>query len=323
MKNFTGLIATLLFALTITLGAINDAQARRFGGGGNFGGRSAYSMPYKRSISPQPSPTYNRQQQQQSAQQNQTARQGWFNRGGLMGMLGGLAIGGLLGSLFMGGGFHGFNFLDFLVFGTIAYFLYKMMAARNASTQRPSYGQSTSDNSQDSSYNYQPYEQPAQNNPAGFDTDILFNKDKQATNFADQNVQQDADFDTVVTPKNFDQQVFLNGAKIAYRTLQKAWDERDLAEIRSLTTDKVFAEIQEQLRASNEENHTDVLKVEAELLEVREISNEIEAVVLFDCVLREDRDAQAGQVREVWHFVKPNNPKQTKWLLDGIQQLAD
>ena len=44
---------------------------------------------------------------------------------------------------------------------------------------------------------------------------------------------------------------------------------------------------------------------------------------MFDAIMREDQDGQAGQVREVWHFVKPNNPAHTKWLLDGIQQLAE
>lgn len=322
MKKISSSILSLIIVVFFTIGGMTDAQAKRFGAGGNFGGRSSYSSPYQRSINQQPARPFN-QQQQQSTQQGQPARQSWMNRGGLMGMLGGLAIGGLLGSMFMGGGFHGFNFLDILVFGALAYFLFKMMAARNASAQRPSYGQSAGNNTQDSSYNYQPYEQSPQNNPAGFDTDILFKKDRNTMGDAGQAYPQDADFETTVIPQNFDTHAFLNGAKIAYRNLQKAWDERDLAEIRSLTTDKVFAEIQDQINALTEDNHTDVLKVEAELLEVREIGSEIEAVVLFDCILREDRDAQAGQVREVWHFVKPNNPKQTKWLLDGIQQLAE
>ena len=116
---------------------------------------------------------------------------------------------------------------------------------------------------------------------------------------------------------------FLTGAKIAFTTLQKAWDYRDLAEIRGLSTDKVFAEIQEQLKTSATENHTDILKLDAELLEVREVGGELEAVVLFDTIMREDINAQTEQVREVWHFVKPKISIQPKWLLDGIQQLED
>jgi predicted lipid-binding transport protein (Tim44 family) len=323
MKIQTGILFSALLSLFLVFAGLNDAEARRFGGGSSFGGRSSYSAPYQRSAAPTRSTT----QQQAGKQSPAAARPSWANRG-LMGMLGGLAIGGLLGSMFMGGGFHGLNFMDMLVFGGIAFFLYRMFAARKASAQRPVFGQpggrTSNDSYQDTTSNYQQHpDQSAQNSSSGFNTDILFDKNKKSANLSDQSTQQDAGFNTYVMPEGFDEQGFLAGAKIAYKNLQKAWDERDLAEIRGLTTDKVFAEIQDQINASTEENHTDILKLEAEILEVREIGNEIEVVVLFDTVMREDREAQAGQVREVWHFVKPSNPKQTKWLLDGIQQLAD
>lgn len=113
-----------------------------------------------------------------------------------------------------------------------------------------------------------------------------------------------------------------SGKSTAYRYLQAAWDKRDLAAIRGLTTDKVFAEIQDQLRASDASNKTEVLKVNAELLEVREVGSELEATVLFDSIMRED-DGNTERVREVWHFSKPVSSKQPKWFLDGIQQLED
>lgn len=324
MKIQTGIIFTVLLTLFLTFAGLSDAQARRFGGGSSFGGRSSYSAPYQRSAA-QPTRPSN---QQQAGNPSQTAKPGWANRGGLMGMLGGLALGGLLGSMFMGGGFHGLNFLDMLIFGGIAFFLYRMFAARAGSAKRPAYGQtsgrSSNDSYQDTTSSYQQHpDQSAQNSPSGFNTDILFDKNKKTADLSDHIIQQDADFNTSVIPDGFDEQGFLTGAKIAYKNLQKAWDERDLADIRGLTTDKVFAEIQDQINASTEDNHTEILKLEAELLEVREIGNEIEAVVLFDTIMREDRDEQAGQVREVWHFVKPKSANQTKWLLDGIQQLAE
>lgn len=309
MNKYTSIVAFCLIALSLTLGGMSDADAKRFGGGSSFGGRSSYSAPYKRSATP-PTRSAN---QQQSAAQNQAARQGMINRGGLMGMLGGLALGGLLGSLFFGGAFENFNFMDILVFGGIAFLLYKLFANRAGAAQRPAYNRTANDYVES---------QPIQSNPAGFNTDILFKKDKQQS--TGQNFQPNADYnDTVDVPEDFDQRAFLSGAKIAFTTLQKAWDDRDLAEIRNLSTDKVFAEIQEQLRASATENHTDILKLDAELLEVREIGTELEAVVLFDAIMREDINAQAEQIREVWHFVKPKISIQPKWLLDGIQQLED
>jgi predicted lipid-binding transport protein (Tim44 family) len=309
MNKYNSIAAFCLIALSLSLSGMSDADAKRFGGGSSFGGRSSYSAPYKRSAIP---PSRAASQQQASAQ-NQAARQGMANRGGLMGLLGGLALGGLLGSLFFGGAFENFNFMDILVFVGIAYLLYRLFAARAGASQRPVYDRTAND--------YQE-SQPTQYNPAGFNTDILFKKDKKQS--GDQNFQHNVDFnETISIPQGFDQQAFLSGAKIAFTTLQKAWDDGDLGEIRGLSTEKVFSEIQDQLKASATENHTDILKLDAELLEVREIGLELEAVVLFDAIMREDVNAQAEQVREVWHFVKPKNSIQPKWLLDGIQQLED
>jgi predicted lipid-binding transport protein (Tim44 family) len=77
--------------------------------------------------------------QQQASQQNQAAKQGLAQRGGLMGMLGGLAIGGLLGALLFGGAFENLNLMDFLIFGGIAFMLYKLLSARSRATPQPAY----------------------------------------------------------------------------------------------------------------------------------------------------------------------------------------
>ncbi|MGZ5008410.1 MAG: Tim44 domain-containing protein [Methylobacter sp.] len=309
MNKYT-VIATLSIIL-LTLGGVPDAYAKRFGGGSSFGSRPSYSAPYQRSELP-PSRPYSQPQQQQAPAPRQAPNPAMPNRSGLMGMLGGLAMGGLLGAMLAGGGFHGINFLDILIFGAIAFLLYKLFAAKKtASAPSPAYHRSADNGYRDAAPTYQQPE-PARGSRAGFNTDILFNKDKNASASHE-----------MTMPGDFDPPAFLNGAKIAFAHLQKAWDERDLAEIRSLTTDKVFAEIQSQLKASGGENHTEILKLEAELLEVREVGSELEAVVLFDSIMREDRDVQAGQVREVWHFIKPKNSVQPKWYLDGIQQLVD
>ncbi len=317
MKLNTGFTFSILLSLFLIFATLNEAQARRFGGGGNFGGRSTYSSPYQRSTQP-PSRNASPSQQQQAGKQAPGANPGLM-RPGLTGLLGGLMMGGLLGSLFGMGGFHGANLLDFLVIGGLIYMMYRFFAARTAQRTASAYNRTGYNPGQASAGNE--YTDNSQTTSAAFDTDLLF-KNKSANGGQ---ASQDVGFVNVPgnIPPGFDEQGFLSGAKIAYSRLQKAWDARDLAEIRGLSTDKVFAKIQDQLKASSEENHTDVLKLNAELLDVREVGNEIEAVVLFDAIMREDSDAQAGQVREVWHFVKPNNPAQTKWLLDGIQQLAE
>ncbi len=313
-KIFT-FLAVCAVSTTLMLGGISDAEAKRFGGARSFGGKSAFNMPYRRSVSP--GKTSRSASQQKAYQKNQAARQNMSRRGGLMGMLGALAIGGLLGSLFFGGAFEGINFMDILLFAGIGYLLYRIFAARSKPAPAQAQGwqrNSFEDDTPQSSYQ--------KNSAAGFDTDVLFKKNRNEAGLENMSGQDDADFDNQAIPEGFDEQAFLEGAKKAFYQLQKAWDERDLAEIRGLTTDKVFAEIQEMLKASDEDNKTEILKLDAELLDVRELENELEAVVLFDSIMRED-DQQAAQVREVWHFIKPKYSVQAKWFLDGIQQLEE
>ena len=316
MNKKIGILATVLLSLTLLMAGVQEAQAKRFGGGGSFGSRPSYSAPYKRSTSPSATSQPARSaSQQQAAAQNQAARQSWAGRGGLMGMLGGLALGGLLGSLFFGGAFENINLMDILVFAGIAFLLMRLLGSRarqsqsaaNTAYNRNSY---SDDSDATSSYGNAPQ---SGSNSSGFNTDLLFGK-KAA---GDPSAFEEPAIDV---PADFDKVGFLAGAESAFRYLQKAWDSADLAAIRGLTTDKVFAEIQDQLRASGASNQTDVLKVNAELLEVREVGSELEATVLFDCVLRED-GGDTEQVREVWHFIKPIASTQTKWFLDGIQQL--
>lgn len=302
------IISHLFFTISLLLASVDEAQAKRMGGGSSFGSKPSYSAPYQRSApSAAPSSQPSRSPaQQQAAAQNQAARQGLASRGGLMGMLGGLALGGLLGSMLFGGAFEGINFMDMLLFAGIGYILYRLFAAK-AGQNQPSTA-----NSYARSNHAEPT--PSSSSGAGFNTDVMFGKN--------QAVNQTTYSAPITIPAGFDQSNFLAGAESAFRFLQSAWDKRDLAAIRNLTTDKVFAELQDQLRASSSANKTEVLKLTAELLEVREVGNEQEAVVLFDTIMRED-DGDAAQVREVWTFTKPINSKQPKWFLDGIQQLAE
>lgn len=321
MNKISSLFLAVIITTTLSFAGISDAEAKRFGGARSFGSASKYSKSYSRKSS---SPTKRTASQQQAYNKNQSARQAMSKRGGLMGLLGGLALGGLLGSLFFGGAFENFNFMDILIFGGIAYLLFKLFAAkagRQSARSASSYSSNTQAEPLNNSY------QRTNNEPAhsaGFDTDI-FSKKAQTSGFntSDSHNEEKLVEDVIVLPKDFNEQDFLEGAKAAFKMLQSAWDNRDLAEIRSLTTDKVFAEIQTQLQGTTGENHTDVLNIEAELLEVREIGNELEAVVLFDTLMREERSAHPEQVREVWTFIKPKNSTQAKWYLDGLQQLAD
>ncbi len=296
------------------------------GGGKSFGSKPSYSMPYKRPNNANPLPP---SQPSGAQQQNQSVRDSLARRGGLMGMLGGLALGGLLGAMLFGGAFEHINFLDILIFGLIAFMLYKMFIARKASRIS---GQTTASGSYDplgghadaegDSPAYARRAEPDQSvKQAGFNTDVLFNKDAKTMPVPE--LATGRETGSVPSPAGFDKATFLQGAKAAYALLQSAWDRGDLADIRGLTTDKVFAELQDQLRERKAENTTDLLKVEAELLQVKETGSELEASVLFDVIMRQEAAERPAQVREIWHFVRPKSSKQPTWFLDGIQQMED
>ena len=309
-------ILKIALGLTVTLGllfaSMQEASAARMGGGKSFGSRPSYSTPYQRSPGAGQPGGFAQQPAMSPAQaRNQGLRDSMAQRGGFGRFLGGLALGGLLGAMFMGGGFEHINFLDILVFAGIAFLLMRLFAARRQSAEaRPSaagYAGHSGDNA--------PYERTGTERGAGFDTDIFSRGGSAAPQ---------ATPAPVVFPADFDPPQFVSGAKAAYTMMQAAWDRGDLAELRSLTTDKVFGELQDQIRARGDAtNQTDLLKVECEILEVRDVSGSREATVLFDVMMREDPSARPQQVREVWHFTRALNSRQPTWFLDGIQQLED
>ncbi|MGB4498059.1 MAG: TIM44-like domain-containing protein [Methylococcaceae bacterium] len=373
MNKKNSAFVSSIILISVALGSISTAEAKRLGGGSSFGSKSSYSAPMKRADLPpsnrvatpppanHPAPTYQQPQQANSGQ-------AWKDRA--MGAAAGLAVGGLVGSM-MGNDNHnqpapvqqpqgyapqpqqgyaqpapqqqyapvpmqsqqgyaqpapyyadntgatrssGFSFLNFLLLGGLGYLAYRFFFAKKNPPVQPNNYQRT--------VNEPAYSapMPSGGSSADFNTDIMFKKGNATVSSSMVNL---AKSQNTATPAGFDTNAFLDDVKHRYMNLQTAWDARDFAEIRGLTTDKVFAEIQSQLKSSTEANHTDVLKLDADLLEIRELSSEFEAVVLFDTIMREDDAGQANQVREVWHFIKSKSGFNAQWMLDGIQQLED
>lgn len=292
MKTLCTFVAVLLAGITLLLTDMGVAEAKRFGGGQSFGGKFSYSQPLKKNGADK---DYAQPRQATPVQQKNAARkQQLAQQGGLMGMLGTLAMGGLLGALLFGGAFEGVNLMDVLIFGLIIFLLFKLMARRAQSAAAAGYG--PADNDPDDGY--QRYESAIgyDGNPADKSVDMLRNG----------------------APKGFDRSAFVDGARDCFARLQSAWDAGDLADIRQFTTDHVFGEIQEQYRASGSQDLTEIVSLDAELLSATDVGSKQEAIVLFRAELKEGGKQQP--VEEVWHFVKPNK-QQTAWLLDGIQQV--
>jgi predicted lipid-binding transport protein (Tim44 family) len=122
-------------------------------------------------------------------------------------------------------------------------------------------------------------------------------------------------------PAGFDVAGFLRGAKLNYMRLQIANDQGNLDELREFTSDALFEELRKDVQArGKEKQQTDVLALNADLLEVVTEGDKHWASVRFSGSVRESPgDAPTG-FEEVWNLAKPVDGSQG-WQLAGIQQM--
>jgi predicted lipid-binding transport protein (Tim44 family) len=121
-------------------------------------------------------------------------------------------------------------------------------------------------------------------------------------------------------PAGFDAESFIRHAKLNFLRLQAANDEGNIEDIRAFTTPEMFAEIKLQLQERGvAPQKTDVVALNAELLEVtREFRQHI-ASVRFSGTIRETPGAAPEAFDEVWHLTKPVDDSRN-WAIAGIQQ---
>jgi len=326
---------TFITFILITFIFASVAEAKRFGGGSSFGSKKSYGSPSSKNSSSQKSFS-----QQKASATNQQRKQQMSKRGGLMGMLGGLALGGLLGAMFFGGAFENLNMFDFLIVGGIIFAVYWFMK-RKALSPRTQAATPGGFNADMANENTNPVSGESQfklssGNDSGNGSSNTDSSTKKDASFADSfgmdsgqdnNTQADqsstAD-NEVILPDWFNQEEFLSGSRSAYTSLQQAWDKGDLAAIKELTTDEVYNEISRQIKEEPSQGETRIVQLNAELIDFNELADKTEVSVLFDALLDEDSNqsrGRANQVRELWHFIRASNSNEPTWYLDGIQQL--
>jgi len=268
---------TLISCLLITLLSfglvINEAAAKRFGGGRSFGVQRSQSSLFSSSKTANGASSF--------AQRSNSASK-W---GGLVGSL---LIGGLLTSLFMGHGLAS-GLLSWLVVGAIIFFIVGFFRKR-----------------------MQPGFQTGQSRP--FNSNPLNNFTQSFT--SNNGMSSNSNFTEY--PTGFNPETFLRDAKVKFNRLQAAYDQKNLQDISEFTAPEVFAEIKMQLdERGDSPNKTEVLSLEAELLDVSKQANSLIASVRFTGSIKEN-DEPISQLDEIWHFRQftPNS----EWVVGGIQQ---
>lgn len=257
-------LISLFIILFVSFGLMmSDAEAGRFGGGRSFGVSRATS-----SFSRARPATAPFQDMRNRSQGNR-----W------LGPLAGLAIGTMLGSLFMGNGLAS-GMMSWLLLGGVILLLMNLFRGFSRNKMQMNQGQS-------------------------------------AYSFQRDNFAQNAPIDSVSYPSGFNEDDFLRDAKVQFIRLQAAFDQKNLQDLSSFTTPEVFAEIKLQLQERGDKNNqTDVVSLNAELLDVSAQYQQTEASVKFSGLIKEEVGQAATPFTEIWHFRKSNGI----WLTAGVQQ---
>jgi predicted lipid-binding transport protein (Tim44 family) len=123
-------------------------------------------------------------------------------------------------------------------------------------------------------------------------------------------------------PAGFDAAGFERIAKMIFIRLQAANDSGDLNDLRAFTTPEMFAAIRLDLQdRQGSAQQTDVVQIDAAVLDVAEEPERQVVSVRFHGLIREERDAPAAPFDEVWHLVRPRDGSR-EWAIAGIQQTA-
>jgi predicted lipid-binding transport protein (Tim44 family) len=292
---------SLLLVFLVTMGLVmQDAEAKRFGGGRSFG--------VQRSTS-----TLNR-----SASSGANFAQSKLNQAGStaskwLGPLAGLAAGGLLASLFMGHGI-GSGILSWLVVGGLLLLVISFFRNRSSRMQ-PAPQQSHQEFSGRNNF--------AQDAAAQF----MRNSSSSNSSINNQNYASATTAESHSYPVGFNATQFLLDAKVQFIRLQAAYDQKNLNDLRDFTSPEVYAEIQLQFQErGNEGNKTDVVSLDADLLDViaepqnvgnTEMQNLV-ASVRFSGLIQENRNEPAAAFKEIWHFKK--EVAHQRWIVTGIEQ---
>lgn len=282
MKRF---LVMFVMALTCLALFSTAAEARRLGGGTSFGkSRAMPSQQYSRPANAAPA----------TAPAPASSGNKW------MGPLAGLAVGAGLATMFAGGGMGGIGggmssiLMAMLAAGVILFLISKFKKSQQVTQPNMQYaGGGTAYNMPEG------LQQPAQQPSYGSGVVSSYSGN---------------------IPHDFPVESFLRNAKLSFIRLQAANDRKDLNDIREYTTPEVFAEISIQLQErGNVAQKTDVIAINAELLEVANEGNFTIASVRFTGQLSENNNAPEN-VDEIWHIQKNPQDDKSVWLLAGIQQ---
>jgi predicted lipid-binding transport protein (Tim44 family) len=319
-------IAALAFALN------GIADARRMGGGGNLGAQRSIT-PQKAAPAPA-APAGNATSQssppasQPAAPTSATAPKAapgatpapapsgmsrWL--GPIAGIAAGLGLAALMSHLGLSEGFGSILLLGLIIFAGI-YVLRMFLGRRQTSTGPMQYaGAATSGrDGAPSAFTPLPPVAPSWRIPstAELDGQPASAPAAEALNY---------DVARKALPQGFDAAAFAKEAKRQYVQIQHSYDNADRVALSSVMTADMAKEIGRELDDRGMHQPTEIVTLDAEVLDVSTEDDTYWVSVRFTGLVKEDGEPLQHSIDEVWNLTKPVKGG-SGWLLAGISQLA-
>jgi len=312
MKQFGTLVLAALAALTVAVS--EPVDAKRLGGGSSLGAQRPSVTPRTPSspsatptqpgaasqpvMPAQPGATLPARPASAAAAPQPSGMSRWL--GPVAGIAAGLGLAALLSHFGLPEGLGSFLVLALLVIGAVI--LVRMVLARRAAAHPA-----------------MQYSGPAdvRTAPATFDAPAWGGAKRQEPVMP----ASEPAPTTKPLPPGFDAPGFASHAKTQFERLQAAYDAGDRQALSEVMTPEMFAEVSRQLAARVDHHPTEIMSLNAGVLEVATEGRQHWASVRYTGLLREDGDATPKPIDEVWNLTKPVDGS-TGWLLAGIQQTA-
>ena len=283
MRRFLSIALALCVGLTLSL---DVNAAKRMGGGKSFGS----------------APTHQTRQAAPAQQTPNTAAPAAAGKAAAasgasrwLGPLAGIAAGGLLASMFMGDGFDGMQIFDFLIFGLIAFLIFRFLAARKRAQQQG---------------------HPAMAGHAPFQREMP-QMPQQAPIFGSAAPAAQPAFNA---PSWFNEQRFVEAGREHFMALQQHWDAAEMDKIAEFVTPQMLNFLKEErasLGDAYQSTYIDNLQVQLDGID--DLADKTVATLTFSGISKSSRFDQGEAFSESWRMERVHGDNQP-WLVAGIRQ---
>ena len=330
MKRTKILTLAAFAVLTLTLNGIADA--RRMGGGGNFGAQRsvtpqkaapAPATPAGNAASPSsPPPSQPAAPASASAPKAPPAAapapapsgmSRWL--GPIAGIAAGLGLAALMSHLGLSEGFGTILLLGLIIFAVI--FALRMFLGRRQTSGAPlqySGATASANSSAPSAFTPSAPSAPSWRIPS---TSELAGQPTSAS--ATEALAVGVTRKTL--PQGFDAAAFATEAKRKYIQIQRSYDAADRAALSNVMTADMATEIGRELDNRGLHHPTEIVTLDADVLDVSTEEDKYWVSVRFTGQVKEDGEPLPHSIDEVWNLTKPVRGG-SGWLLAGISQVA-